>query len=171
GKDRFVVRKEIIEELSGLNLLEKIEEIQHSVGRSERTGAVIEPKLSEQWFVRMEELARPALEAILKKEINLVPDKFVNTYKHWMENVRDWNISRQLWWGQQIPAYYYGNNGEYVVAETIEEALEKAKEKTGNLHLELTDLRQDEDVLDTWFSSGIWPISVFNGILDRKSVV
>lgn len=169
GKDRFVVRKEIIEELSGLNLLEKIEEIQHSVGRSERTGAVIEPRLSEQWFVRMEELARPALEAVLKKEINLVPDKFVNTYKHWMENVRDWNISRQLWWGQQIPAYYYGNNGEYVVAETIEEALEKAKEKTGNLHLELTDLRQDEDVLDTWFSSGIWPISVFNGILEPEN--
>src|SRR5699024_142689 len=117
----------------------------------------------------MEELARPALEAVLKKEINLVPDKFVNTYKHWMENVRDWNISRQLWWGQQIPAYYYGNNGEYVVAETIEEALEKAKEKTGNLHLELTDLRQDEDVLDTWFSSGIWPISVFNGILEPEN--
>lgn len=166
GKDRFVVRKEIIEELSKMGALDKIEEIDHSIGKSERTGAVIEPRLSEQWFVSMEELAKPALDAVLQKEVNLVPEKFVNTYKHWMENVRDWNISRQLWWGQQIPAYYFGEKDDYVVAETSEEALEKAKEKSGNTNLKLEDLRQDSDVLDTWFSSGIWPISVFNGILE-----
>ncbi|HLS12807.1 MAG TPA: valine--tRNA ligase [Flavobacteriaceae bacterium] len=166
GKDRFVVRKELVEELQKLGLIDKIEEIDHSVGKSERTGAVIEPRLSEQWFVRMEELAKPALEAVLEEEVNLVPKKFVNTYRHWMENVRDWNISRQLWWGQRIPAYYYGDNEEYVIAETAEKALEKAREKSGNSALELKDLRQEEDVLDTWFSSAIWPISVFNGILE-----
>lgn len=166
GKDRFVVRKELVEELEKLGVLNKIEEIEHSVGKSERTGAIIEPRLSEQWFVRMEELAKPALKAVLEEEVNLVPKKFVNTYKHWMENVRDWNISRQLWWGQRIPAYYYGNNDEYVIAETVEKALEKAREKSGNASLQLEDLRQDEDVLDTWFSSAIWPISVFNGILE-----
>ena len=166
GKDRFVVRKELVEELQKLGLIDKIEEIDHSVGKSERTGAVIEPRLSEQWFVRMEELAKPALEAVLEEEVKLVPNKFVNTYRHWMENVRDWNISRQLWWGQRIPAYYYGDNEEYVIAETAEKALEKAREKSGNSALELKDLRQEEDVLDTWFSSAIWPISVFNGILE-----
>ncbi len=166
GKDRFVVRKEIIDELSEMGVLDKVEEIDHSVGKSERTGAVIEPRLSEQWFVRMEELAKPALKAVIDKEVNLVPEKFVNTYKHWMENVRDWNISRQLWWGQQIPAYYFGSDNDYVVAETPEEALEKAREKSGDSSLQLEELRQDPDVLDTWFSSGIWPISVFNGILE-----
>lgn len=166
GKDRFVVRKELVEELKKLGLIDKIEEIDHSVGKSERTGAVIEPRLSEQWFVRMEELAKPALDAVLEEEVKLVPNKFVNTYRHWMENVRDWNISRQLWWGQRIPAYYYGDNEEYVIAETAEKALEKAREKSGNSALELKDLRQEEDVLDTWFSSAIWPISVFNGILE-----
>lgn len=165
-KDRFVVRKELVMELKELGVLDKVEEIEHSVGKSERTGAVIEPKLSEQWFVRMEELAKPALKAVLDKEVNLVPNKFVNMYKHWMENVRDWNISRQLWWGQRIPAYYYGDDQEYVVAETAEKALDKAREKSGNASLQLQDLRQEEDVLDTWFSSGIWPISVFNGILE-----
>lgn len=165
-KDRFVVRKELVAELKELGVLNKIEEIEHSVGKSERTGAVIEPRLSEQWFVRMEELAQPALKAVLDEEVNLVPKKFVNTYRHWMENVRDWNISRQLWWGQRIPAYYYGDDQEYVVAETPEKALDKAREKSGNASLQLEDLRQEEDVLDTWFSSGIWPISVFNGILE-----
>lgn len=165
-KDRFVVRKELVAELKELGVLDKIEEIEHSVGKSERTGAVIEPRLSEQWFVRMEELAQPALKAVLDEEVNLVPNKFVNTYRHWMENVRDWNISRQLWWGQRIPAYYYGDDQEYVVAETPEKALDKAREKSGNASLQLEDLRQEEDVLDTWFSSGIWPISVFNGILE-----
>lgn len=166
GKDRFVVRKEIVAELEKLGAIDKIEEIEHSLSKSERTGAVIEPRLSEQWFVEMKELAKPALKAVLDKEVNLVPDKFVNTYRHWMENVRDWNISRQLWWGQRIPAYYYGDNKEFVVAETAEEALVKAREKSGNANLQQEDLRQDEDVLDTWFSSGIWPISVFNGILE-----
>lgn len=166
AKDRFVVRKEIVEELENLGVLAKIEEIEHSVGKSERTGAIIEPRLSEQWFVRMEELAKPALKAVLDEEVKLVPKKFVNTYRHWMENVRDWNISRQLWWGQRIPAYYYGDNNEYVIAETAEKALEKARAKSGNAALEAKDLRQDEDVLDTWFSSAIWPISVFNGILE-----
>lgn len=166
GKDRFVVRKEIVAELESLGLLAEVEEIQHSVSKSERTGAVIEPRLSEQWFVDMKELSKPALDAVLNKEVNLVPDKFVSTYRHWMENIRDWNISRQLWWGQQIPAYYYGDDGDYVVAESMEEAVEKAREATNNPALTAEDLRQDPDVLDTWFSSGIWPISVFNGILE-----
>lgn len=167
GKDRFVVRKEIIEELKSLGVVAKIESHIHKVGTSERTGAVIEPKLSDQWFLKMKEIAQPALQAVLNKEINLVPEKFVSTYRHWMENVRDWNISRQLWWGQQIPVYYYGDGEEdYVVAETIQEAVALAQEKLGNSQLTEADLKQDPDVLDTWFSSGIWPISVFNGILE-----
>lgn len=173
GKDRFVVRKEIIEELKSLGAVEKIESHIHKVGTSERTGAVIEPKLSDQWFLRMKEIAQPALDAVLNKEIHLVPEKFVNTYRHWMENVRDWNISRQLWWGQQIPVYYYGDGeNDYVVAETKEEALSLAQERLGNPQLTQDDLRQDPDVLDTWFSSGIWPMSVFNGILepDNKEI-
>src|SRR5690625_5052384 len=170
GKDRFVVRKELVEELQKLGLIDKIEEIDHSVGKSERTGAVIEPRLSEQWFVRMEELAKPALEAVLEEEVNLVPEKFINTYRHWMENVRDWNISRQLIWGQQIPAYYYGEGGEdFVVAETPEEALELAIRKSDNKDLKVEDLVQDHDALDTWFSSWLWPISVFNGILEPEN--
>ncbi len=173
GKDRFVARKEIVKELEELGVLIKTESHINNVGTSERTGAVIEPKLSDQWFLKMKELAQPALDAVLNKDVNLVPDKFVNTYKHWMENVRDWNISRQLWWGQQIPAYYYGNGKEdFVIAETIEEALEKARTKTGKPDLKLTDLTQDSDALDTWFSSWLWPMSVFNGILepDNKEI-
>ncbi len=173
GKDRFVARKEIVKELEELGVLIKTESHINNVGTSERTGAVIEPKLSDQWYLKMKELAQPALDAVLNKDVNLVPDKFVNTYKHWMENVRDWNISRQLWWGQQIPAYYYGNGKEdFVIAETIDEALEKARTKTGKSELKLTDLTQDSDALDTWFSSWLWPMSVFNGILepDNKEI-
>ncbi len=144
----------------------------NKVGTSERTGAVIEPKLSDQWFLKMKELAQPALDAVLEKEVNLVPDKFVNTYRHWMENVRDWNISRQLVWGQQIPAFFYGDGKEdFVVAETPEEALELARKQSGK-DLTAADLTQDKDALDTWFSSWLWPISVFNGILepDNKEI-
>ena len=131
GKDRFEARKEIVEELKEMGVLTKTEEHINKVGTSERTGAVIEPKLSDQWFLKMKELAKPAIDAVVGDEINLVPDKFLNTYKHWMENVRDWNISRQLLWGQQIPAYFYGSGKEdFVVAENAEEALEKAREKS-----------------------------------------
>ncbi len=173
GKDRFVVRKEIAVELEQMGALEKTETHINKVGTSERTGAVIEPRLSDQWFLNMKELAKPALDAVLEKEVKLVPEKFINTYRHWMENVRDWNISRQLWWGQQIPAYFYGDGKEdYVVAETIEEALKIAQEKTNNKDLKISDLKQDPDALDTWFSSWLWPISVFNGILkpDNKEI-
>ncbi len=173
GKDRFVVRKEIVKELEAMGVVSKIETHMHKVGTSERTGAVIEPKLSDQWFLKMKELAQPALDAVLEKDVNLVPEKFVNTYRHWMENVRDWNISRQLWWGQQIPAYFYGDGKEdFVVAENIDEALQLAKEKTNNQQLTASNLKQDPDALDTWFSSWLWPISVFNGILepDNKEI-
>lgn len=167
GKDRFEVRKEIVKELDEMGVVSKIETYIHKVGTSERTGAVIEPKLSDQWFLKMKDLAKPALDAVLNKEIKLFPEKFVNTYTHWMENVRDWNISRQLWWGQQIPAYFYGDGKEdFVVAETPEEALELARQKTKNQQFAAEDLKQDPDVLDTWFSSWLWPISVFNGILE-----
>lgn len=167
GKDRFVVRKEIAKELDELGVLVKIEDYQTKVGCSERTDAVIEPKISVQWFVKMEKLADPALEAVMSDEVQLVPAKFKNTYRHWMENVHDWCISRQLWWGHQIPAYFYGDGlNDFVVAKTIEEAVELAKEATGNKDLTASDLRQDPDVLDTWFSSSLWPISVFNGIME-----
>ncbi|GAA4271099.1 valine--tRNA ligase [Aquimarina gracilis] len=167
GKDRFVVRKEIVKELESIGALEKTETHLNKVGTSERTKAVIEPRLSDQWFLKMKDLAQPALDAVLDKEVNLVPEKFINTYRHWMENVRDWNISRQLWWGHQIPAYYYGDGKEdFVVAESREEALALAKEKTGNMTLADNDLTQDADALDTWFSSWLWPMSVFNGILE-----
>ncbi|MFD2551848.1 valine--tRNA ligase [Bizionia sediminis] len=167
GKDRFVVRKEIVEELTQLNILVKTEQHLNKVGTSERTNAVIEPRLSDQWFLKMTELVKPAIDAVLgeKAEINLFPKKFENTYRHWMENIRDWNISRQLLWGQQIPAYFYGDGKEdFVVAETPKEALLKAQEKTGNTKLTEHDLQQDKDALDTWFSSWLWPISVFDGI-------
>jgi len=165
GKNRFEVRKAIAKELEEKNLLLKAEDYVNKVGTSERTGAVIEPKISQQWFLKMSEIAKPALEVVMNDEIKFYPEKFKNTYKHWMENIRDWNISRQLWWGQQIPAYYYGE-GEYdfVVAENIERALILAKEKAQNPHLEIADLRQDEDALDTWFSSWLWPMSVFDGL-------
>ena len=166
GKDRFVVRKEIVKELDEKGFLVKTEQHLNKVGTSERTKAVIEPRLSDQWFLKMEDLAKPAIDAVLKDgDVKLFPKKFENTYRHWMENVRDWNISRQLWWGQQIPAYYYGDGKEdFVVAISKEEALEKAK--AINPDIQLSDLRQDADVLDTWFSSWLWPISVFDGILE-----
>ena len=167
GKDRFVVRKEISEELDSLGVLLKVEDYQTKVGCSERTDAVIEPKISVQWFVKMDKLSAPALDAVINDEVQLVPAKFKNTYRHWMENVHDWCISRQLWWGHQIPAYFYGDGlNDFVVAKSIEEALILAKEVTGNNDLKVTDLKQDEDVLDTWFSSSLWPISVFNGIME-----
>ena len=163
GMDRFDVRKQIELDLDAAGLLEKVEPYTNQVGYSERTNVPIEPKLSMQWFLKMEELAQPALKAVMEDAIRLVPAKFKNTYRYWMENVKDWCISRQLWWGQQIPAYYLPQGG-YVVAETAEEALELARKKTGDASLQLSDLRQDPDVLDTWFSSWLWPISVFDGI-------
>ena len=168
GMDRFVARKKIVKALEESGELIKKENYRHKVGTSERTKAVIEPRLSDQWFLKMEELAKPAIKSVLQSDkIQLVPEKFKNTYRHWMENIRDWNISRQLWWGQQIPAYYYGNDkSNYVVAKDKNSALEMAREVSGNTSLESADLRQDEDVLDTWFSSWLWPISVFNGVLE-----
>jgi valyl-tRNA synthetase len=165
GKDRFVVREEIVKELKENGSLEKIEKHTHKVGTSERTKAVIEPKVSVQWFLSMERLAKPALDHVMNDDIQFHPAKFKNSYRNWMENVRDWNISRQLWWGHQIPAYFYGDGMEdFVVAETIEKALPLAQEKTGNSALTTIDLRQESDALDTWFSSWLWPISVFDGI-------
>ncbi len=174
GKDRFVVRKEISKELDEKGFLVKTETHINKIGTSERTRAVIEPRLSDQWFLKMEELAQPAIKAVLEtEEVKLFPKKFENTYRHWMENIRDWNISRQLWWGQQIPAFYFGDGQEdFVVAETEEAALELARKKSGNPSLVKSDLRQDADVFDTWFSSWLWPISVFNGVLepDNKEI-
>jgi len=171
GKDRFVVRKEIVKELDSKGVLIKTEQHVHKVGISERTKVVIEPRLSDQWFLKMETLAKPAIKAVLEdKTIKLFPNKFENTYRHWMENIRDWNISRQLFWGQQIPAYYFGDGkDDFVVAESIEKALELAKDKSGNTQLDIKDLRQDSDVLDTWFSSWLWPISVFDGIRNPEN--
>jgi valyl-tRNA synthetase len=165
GKDRFEVRKLIVQELKSSKILLQTKPHTHKVGLSERTKAVVEPRLSDQWFLKMEDLAKPALTAVEGGTIQLFPKKFMNTYRHWMNNIRDWNVSRQLWWGQQIPAYYYGSGKQdFVVALTPEEALEKAREKTNNPSLNATDLTQDSDVLDTWFSSWLWPISVFDGI-------
>jgi len=172
GKDRFVVRKEIVKELEEKGILLKTEVHTNKVGTSERTKAVIEPRLSDQWFLKMEELAKPAIDAVLgeNSELNLYPKKFKNTYRHWMENIRDWNISRQLWWGHQIPAFFYGDGKEdFVVAETISDALIIAKEKTGNTTLTISDLKQDEDALDTLFSSWLWPMSVFDGIRNPEN--
>ena len=165
GKNRFEVRKLIAKELAEKDLLLKAEDYVNKVGTSERTGAVIEPKISVQWFLKMEDLAKPALDVVMNDEIKFHPEKFKNTYKHWMENIRDWNISRQLWWGQQIPAFYFGEGeDDFVVAETIEEALKLAREKTNNQQLTTDNLKQDSDALDTWFSAWLWPMSVFDGL-------
>lgn len=181
GEDRFVARKKIAKMLDEAGHLEKVEDYKSQVGFSERTDAAIEPKLSMQWFVKMKELAQPALADVLKGEVNLIPNKFENTYRHWMENVRDWNISRQLWWGQQIPAWY-DDKGDWVVAKTKDEALEEFWKKKGLDAAEADKagfknqlapfVKQDEDVMDTWFSSWLWPISVFDGFKnpDNKDI-
>ncbi len=166
GEDRFTVRKKIIKDLEELGLVVKIEDIKNKVGYSERTNAVIEPRLSMQWFLKMDTISKPALENVVNGNIKLIPDKFINTYKHWMENVHDWCISRQLWWGQQIPAWY-DNKGNTVVCKTKEEAVVKLKLLNPEIKSE-DDVKQDEDVLDTWFSSWLWPISVFDGFKNPK---
>jgi valyl-tRNA synthetase len=171
GKDRFVVRTEIAKELEESGALAKTEIHLNKVGTSERTKAVIEPRLSDQWFLKMEDLVKPAIQSVLVDgDIKLHPARFNNTYAHWLNNIRDWNISRQLWWGQQIPAYFYGDGKEdFVVAENIENALVLAKEVTKNQQLTTADLKQDADALDTWFSSWLWPMSVFGGIMDPEN--
>ena len=161
GEDRFIARKKIAKMLEESGNLEKVEDYKSQIGFSERTDAAIEPKLSMQWFCNMGEMAGPALEYVNNGDVKLIPDKFINTYRHWMENVKDWCISRQLWWGQQIPAWY-APNGEVVVAKTAEEAIEQYNLKPQTLNLKPSDLKQDEDVVDTWFSSWLWPISVFD---------
>lgn len=171
GKDRFVVRKEIQKELEEKGHLVKTENYLNKVGTSERTKAVIEPRLSDQWFLKMEDLVKPAIKAVLEDgDVKLFPKKFENTYRHWMENIRDWNISRQLLWGQQIPAFYYGDGkDDFVVAENVHDALKLVKAKTHNPNLTSSDLIQDTDALDTWFSSWLWPISVFDGIRNPEN--
>ena len=165
GQERFAVRKQIAIDLQEAGLMEKIEDYDNKIGCSERTGVPIEPKLSMQWFLKMQHFADLALPPVMNDEIKFYPTKYKNTYRHWLENIKDWCISRQLWWGHRIPAYYLPEGG-YVVAETIDEAVKLAQEKSGNANLTAADLRQDEDALDTWFSSWLWPISLFNGILD-----
>lgn len=167
GLDRFAARKKIIKDLKEAELLVKEEEFVTKIGRSERTNSVVEPKLSLQWFINMKDISKKAHAAVMEDEVKLHPPKFKNTYNHWMENVRDWCISRQLWWGQRIPAYYFGHGeNDFVVAESPEQALDMAREASGNASLSASDLRQDEDVLDTWASSWLWPISTFNGFQD-----
>ena len=163
GMDRFDVRKQIEQDLAAADLLEKVEAYTNKVGCSERTGVAIEPKLSMQWFLKMQHFADMALPPVMNDELKFYPAKYKNTYRNWLENIKDWCISRQLWWGHRIPAYYLPEGG-FVVAATAEEALAKAIEKTGNANLKAEDLRQDEDCLDTWFSSWLWPISLFDGI-------
>ncbi|MCG8574581.1 MAG: valine--tRNA ligase [Flavobacteriales bacterium] len=166
GQDRFEVRKAIAKELDDLGYLVQVEDHINKVGYSERTDAVIEPKLSLQWFVDMKELSKPALDNVMNDNIRFFPENMKNTYRHWMENIKDWCISRQLWWGHQIPAWYYGSgDNDFIVAKTAEEAAAMATEKAGRA-IDISDLKQDEDVLDTWFSSWLWPISVFNGLTD-----
>ena len=169
GEDRFVVRKKIAKDLKVTGNLVQIEQIKNKVGFSERTKVAVEPRLTHQWYLKMEELSQPALENVMNDNIQFFPSRFKNLYKHWLENIRDWCISRQLWWGQQIPAYYL-NDGSVYVAESIEEALQQAQEATGNNQLQLSDLRQEEDVVDTWFSSWLWPISVFDGFEKKEEV-
>lgn len=167
GQDRFVVRKAISKDLEAAGHIVEIEDYINQVGHSERTDAVIEPRLSLQWWVQMKEFSKPAFDAVMNDEVQLIPPKFKNTYRHWMENIKDWCISRQLWWGQQIPAYYiHGDENKFVVAPTPEEALEKARAQTGNPELGMDALVQDPDVMDTWFSSWLWPFQVFKGITD-----
>ena len=171
GQDRFEVRKTISRDLQEAGHLVKEEAYQNKVGYSERTDVVIEPRLSLQWFVDMKELSEPALENVMNDNIRFFPPKFKNSYRNWMENIKDWCISRQLWWGHRIPAWYFGEGDEdFVVAKTAEEALEKAKSKSGNAGLAASDIRQDEDVMDTWFSSWLWPISVFDGFYSKEEV-
>lgn len=170
GIDRFEVRQLFSKALENFGALAKVEDYDNNVGTSERTGAVIEPKLSVQWFLKMKEIAQPALDAVKSMDVELFPDKFKNTWNHWLENVHDWNISRQLWWGHRIPAYFYGEGiHDFVVAENIEKAVELARKKTLNQNLNAEDLKQDPDVLDTWFSSWLWPMSVFNGVLEPEN--
>ncbi len=159
GMDRFMARNEVVKELEKRGHMVRVEDYVNKVGFSERTDAVIEPKLSMQWFLKMKEISKPALENVMNGQIRLHPAKFKNIYRHWMENIKDWCISRQLWWGQRIPAWFIGKTNEFVVAATPEEALELARVKTGNNVLGMEDLHQDEDVLDTWFSSWLWPIA------------
>jgi valyl-tRNA synthetase len=163
GEDRFVVRKKIIKDIKAINQLEKIESIKNKVGFSERTDVVIEPMLSTQWFMKMEKIAKPALDNVLNGEINFYPKKLKNTYKHWMENIKDWCLSRQLFWGHRIPAFYYSES-DYVVAKNKSEALDLIRKKTKNNNITLSEVKQEEDVLDTWFSSWLWPLTVFDGI-------
>ena len=169
GKDRFEVRKQIIKDIKSIDQLEKIETLKNKVGFSERTNVVIEPKLSMQWFCNVKEISKPALDAVLKGKINFYPKNFKNIYKHWMENIQDWCISRQLWWGHRIPVFYY-NNDEFVVAKNKNEALIKIKKINGFKDIKLSEIKQDEDVLDTWFSSWLWPISVFDGINKKTTM-
>ena len=170
GKDRFEARKEIIKELKHADYIVKIEDYINNVGFSERTDTIVEPRLSLQWYLKMDKLTRPAFSSVMNDTVQLIPSKFKNMYRHWMENVRDWCISRQLWWGHRIPAYYLTSenpadpDARVFVAETKEEALIQAQKDTRNMQLTADDLIQDEDVLDTWFSSGLWPITVFDGI-------
>jgi len=168
GVDRFEARKQIIPMLEEAGNLVKIEDYNNKVGYSERTDVPIEPKLSAQWFLKMGELAKPALDSVESDEIRFYPSKFKNLYRHWMENIKDWCISRQLWWGHRIPVYYLPDNS-FVVAENDQKALALAREKSGNQNLGFEDLRQEEDVLDTWASSWLWPISVFDGVNDPEN--
>ena len=170
GKDRFKVKKEIIEQLNDKGLISKIENYKHNIALSERTNCVVEPKLSLQWFVKMKELAKPALDAVLSGEVKFHPKKYINVYRNWMENIRDWNISRQLYWGHRIPVFYLKkDNSKFVVAKNIKEALKKFKSKFDNHDVTIKDLIQDDDVLDTWFSSWLWPISVFDGVREPEN--
>ena len=168
GTDRFEARELASRELEKIGALLRVENYKNKIGRSERTNAIIEPRLSVQWFLKMEELSKPALDAVLNGEVTIYPKKYVNVYRHWMENVRDWCISRQLWWGQRIPAWYYGE-GKFVVAADVRSALAIARKESGDETLTESALKQDEDVLDTWFSSWLWPLTCFNGISEPEN--